>query len=564
MDEIKVVDEQGVTHIFPPGSSPEMIAAAMGVKPPSGVESRNAVSAAGAADDPSFRWHRQEANPEIDTEVQRAIASTRPKFLFDQPRPVDVLPGLFGFENEGGMAPVGPTRELAPLRAGDVASGLINTVTDPAIGAESGAPQVGSEAVQGARNLATPGKRVRGAAQLVGAVGEGLSPVVGPAILESPISVGAGLAAGMGTSEGAGRATKALGGGEDAQELARQAGFWIPSLAGSALPWLRGKGRPTESVTEIPSSPEGTSAVTSAPEVQSATHQAAPLESQQAPVEATLVEPNPEVMQAEKRAPVAQESRQPSASEGVSAETKPIYQMSPDELDAAAKADKAKDQQMLVDLFGEDGAKQYNRLQRKANSTSASFAETNAASDELGKMESSLTPEQQDQLYGAGAGHTYEDFADFRRKIGSVGGDTPAELGSSMKWSISRMGDIQDPAKMNRDQQMAYAQLRHGFEIADRNGWDKNEVLQSALKGASARFEPNDAAYMLRQFMKGEPTAAVANESRPALPWLRKGSPRESGERVAPSLEATSPSEGVHVEPRVLERAPSTEQMKIA
>jgi hypothetical protein len=303
MGEIRVTDEQGKVHVFPAGSTPEMIAQAMGVKPPGGVASRTAVSPAGAPEDPNFTWHRGESNPEIDAAVQKAIASTKPAFLSYQPKAVDLLPTLEGFD-QGGISPVGPTRQLPNLRAGDVAAALGNTLTDVAPGTESGTPPVGTEAVEGVRNLGIPGQRVRGAAQLIGAVGEGLSPVVGPAILESPISVGAGLAAGMGTSEGAGRVTKALGGSPDAEELARQAGFWLPSLAGSALPWLRGKGRPTESVTEIPSSPEGTSAVTAAPEVQDvAPTTPAPLEAQQAPVEATAAEPNPEVMQAKNPVP---------------------------------------------------------------------------------------------------------------------------------------------------------------------------------------------------------------------------------------------------------------------
>jgi hypothetical protein len=284
MDEIRVTDEQGVTHVFPAGSTPEMIAAAMGVKPPGGIASRNAVSPAGAPEDPNFTWHRGESNPEIDAAVQKAIASTKPAFLSDQPRPVDVLPTPFGFENQGGMAPVGPTRELGPLRAGDVAAGLINAVSDPAIGAESATPQVGTEAVEGAKNVATPGKRLKGAGQLIGAAGEALSPVMGPAIIEHTIPVGIGLASGMAASEGAGRATKALGGSPDAEELGRQIGFWLPSLAGAALPWLRGKGRSTESAPEIPS--------------------------QEAPGEANTAEVNPQVTQAETAAPVAQESQQ--------------------------------------------------------------------------------------------------------------------------------------------------------------------------------------------------------------------------------------------------------------
>ena len=82
-----------------------MIAQAMGVKPPSGVGARSAVSPAGSSDDPSFRWHRQESNPQIDAEVQKAIASTKPAFLSDQPRAVDVFPVCLDSRTKAGWHP---------------------------------------------------------------------------------------------------------------------------------------------------------------------------------------------------------------------------------------------------------------------------------------------------------------------------------------------------------------------------------------------------------------------------------------------------------------------------
>jgi hypothetical protein len=187
---------------------------------------------------------------------------------------------------------------------------------------------------------------------------------------------------------------------------------------------------------------------------------------------------------------------------------KPIYNMTPDELQTAEIADRGQDTAMLKQLFGDDGAKRYNSLQRAANGTN--IARADKAIDELALMESKLTPEQQAKLFGTGeTGPTYEDFADYRRALGNISGDTAAELGESMRYAITKLGKIQDPAKMSPGEQQAFSQLRHGFEIADEQGWNKDEVLQAALRGAAARFSPEDAAFMLKQFTK---SAAVPSE----------------------------------------------------
>jgi len=143
-----------------------------------------------------------------------------------------------------------PATPLPRATRGGVAAAAINAATNPALGAESGLPQIGTEAVQGARELRTPGKRLGGAAKLVGAAGEVASPIMGPAVLANPVPVAAGLATGTVGSEAAGRVTKAAGGGEGAQELERNLGFWAPTLLGSVA-GLRGGG-------EV--SPEGTRA----------------------------------------------------------------------------------------------------------------------------------------------------------------------------------------------------------------------------------------------------------------------------------------------------------------
>jgi len=133
-------------------------------------------------------------------------------------------------------------------------------------------------------------------------------------------------------------------------------------------------------------------------------------------------------------------------------------------------------------------------------------------------MEEKLTPEQRDRLFGVGDGPTADDYREFRLALGKIDGEITKELGQSMKWAVTNLGDARDSSRMNPEQQIAYAQLRHGFEIADEQGWDKNEVWKSALQGAAARFSPEDAAFMLRQFMKPEstipagPTAKIVSD----------------------------------------------------
>lgn len=220
---------------------------------------------------------------------------------------------------------------------------------------------------------------------------------------------------------------------------------------------------------------------------------------------------------------------------------KRIWEMSYEELEAAEQADKAKDQQMLEEFFGKEGARRYTQAQRRG-------------ADLADEMESQLTEEQRNRLFGIGeTGPTWEDYREFRQSLGAIEGETPEELGSSMRWAITGMGDIRDPALMTREQQMRYAQLRHGFETAERMGWDKNAVLESALRGATERFGP-DAEFMLRQFLK--PSGEAVERTRPQLgvgeevvqsksrqnvyqeiePLLRRDEPREFLESAPPEL----------------------------
>jgi GGDEF domain-containing protein len=185
----------------------------------------------------------------LDNPVDKAIASV--------PRPegpdtgILAAHGITSADNEPQGASEAGLQRMLPHSAKDVARGAINVVTGAEPGAETGLlPEVGTHAVSGATRLATPGQRLGGAAELIGAAGEAAAPLMGLGGIEAgAIPAAKGLATGLAAGQGAKAITKAAGGGEQAQELAEEAGTWIP-IAGATLDPRIG----------IESTPEGTRA----------------------------------------------------------------------------------------------------------------------------------------------------------------------------------------------------------------------------------------------------------------------------------------------------------------
>jgi len=214
---------------------------------------------------------------------------------------------------------------------------------------------------------------------------------------------------------------------------------------------------------------------------------------------------------------------------------RPLYEMSVDELDAAHKAAKADERAAAVEVFGEEGARRYERLQRAANSSDVDRAD--AASDEIREMERGLTREQEARLFGEGqAAPGAEEIGEFRRALGQLDWESPKDLGRSLRWAITRMGELRDPEAMTLDQRLSYAQLREGLRGAAERGWDSREVLDEALRGAAARFGP-EAEFMLQPMIdaaararEGQPAAAAGREGEaPALPAGRGEAAMYSG-----------------------------------
>jgi hypothetical protein len=175
----------------------------------------------------------------FENDVQsKAIASIpKPAFLSGQPRPVDVLPGPFGFENQGGIAPVGPTHAVPQPSTLDYVKAALS-FTPPQSETET-VPGAATE-ISAAQHLATPGQRWQGAKEAVQGVGEVAAPLMGPAATEMAaapelvpaLKFGAGLATGVGGQPLAEKFAEKAGAGPEQQKFWGELAFWAPQIAG--------------------------------------------------------------------------------------------------------------------------------------------------------------------------------------------------------------------------------------------------------------------------------------------------------------------------------------------
>jgi hypothetical protein len=231
---------------------------------------------------------------------------------------------------------------------------------------------------------------------------------------------------------------------------------------------------------------------------------------------------------------------------------KPPWEMTREELVLALENEKIIESSAEIDVFGEEGAKKYARLQRQANNLN-NPEQADKASVLVGEMEDGLTPAQEQRLFGFGEeGPNAEELQDFVNALDEIGGDTAQELGVSLSRALFEIGDKVDPSKMRPDEQRAYAQLQEGARLQRENNFDGEEVLRSALQAAAKQFsDPADAEFMLERWLpyfagqeEGAPTAETidspANDNKFLTlrleDILREPDPDSVGERVPREL----------------------------
>lgn len=199
---------------------------------------------------------------------------------------------------------------------------------------------------------------------------------------------------------------------------------------------------------------------------------------------------------------------------------KPIHEMTPDEVKTALDEAKNRDKQDVIDIFGEEDARRYQKLQSAANNP-WDMKKADAAASELQDMEGKLTPEQQNFLYGIGdTRHSVEDLKEYHDAYHNLDVSSPEALGNSLKWAVSQVGDpTRAPETMTPKERMRLAQLRYGYEDAVKNGYDPMQVMRSAVHSAAERFsDPEDARMMLQNVVKALHIDERERSTQKALP----------------------------------------------
>lgn len=192
----------------------------------------------------------------------------------------------------------------------------------------------------------------------------------------------------------------------------------------------------------------------------------------------------------------------------------PVHELSYEEArDAYARA-KEDEKNLLTNLFGEEDAQRYEALHRRANSSTRSQSEVDAAAAELEAMEARLAPEQQNKLYGIDMLdiENPDVLRDYVDAMGSVSGRTVDELAESVHRAITQVGNETDPIHMNEKERLAYVKLREAFRLAKEQGLDTKAVSERAIQMAAERFgfskgETADVEFMLGRYLKPEVTA---------------------------------------------------------
>lgn len=212
------------------------------------------------------------------------------------------------------------------------------------------------------------------------------------------------------------------------------------------------------------------------------------------------------------------------------------WKMTLSELRRAGDAARAYEKGAEVDVFGEEGAKRYRRLQRTANSTSDLKAADRAA-DELERIEAALTEEQRRRLFGIGEIEpSSELYREYERAVEAAETATSeADLVDVVANALPKLGTSTDPSTMNHSERLAYARMRAARDRAEDAGWNLSSISSAALKRAASKYgDAADAEFMLGHFLRAtDPAPApkplpltLAASSEPSAPATPKAKPK--------------------------------------
>ena len=179
----------------------------------------------------------------------------------------------------------------------------------------------------------------------------------------------------------------------------------------------------------------------------------------------------------------------------------PLWSLSLSELRKALDTSEYEDAHELETLFGKDGAEKYRKLERRANSRTASFESSRAAGIEMNRMEESLSQSDQNRLFGIGEPemHQTETLREFVKAKGFFEDATRKEIVRELSNAVISMSKDQDPSKWSHSEQIAAAKMAAGFERAKMSGYDTETLFKEIVGAAVLRLggDEQDAELML-------------------------------------------------------------------
>ena len=188
--------------------------------------------------------------------------------------------------------------------------------------------------------------------------------------------------------------------------------------------------------------------------------------------------------------------------------------MSPQQLRAAADIAKAYETSAAVEVFGVEGAARYERLQRRANSSTALPAAIDEASREIATMEAGLSSAAEQRLFGVGeTGYNAEELGRFARAADSY---TPEQLAdqsdSYLQNTVGRELLERDPTQ---DPEAAI-RLNGALTELARRGFSRDVILE-AIRSRAQRsgYSPADTEEILQTKLTALRAAQLSPEPAP-------------------------------------------------
>lgn len=209
---------------------------------------------------------------------------------------------------------------------------------------------------------------------------------------------------------------------------------------------------------------------------------------------------------------------------------------SADDIEGIASEEAAREKNIDVELFGEEGAKAYNRAQRIVNSANAALdrTRTDEAQSTIDRMESALTDAQRDRLFGIGeSGYNAEELREAARWARAYSPENVGDLPEAyLRNTVGRELTTGNP---DRDISSALRLRGAARELARRTGKPLEQIISDGVNERLAGGKLSSAGHaaeLLSSRLKALKDAGLFDESIEPATSTRK--------QIAPAAPPTS------------------------